>query len=482
MPPKKKYTNSLLTSSNGGSVTSYGSTAPKFSGGGSGGGGGGSFGPKKPINTTGMIGMQSTGTPTSGSSKLTVGPNSPYSLTKPSPAWQEYGKGLTLGTDANGKTTVTQKPGVTPSDTSATGMTTPTLAATGSSRDAYLQNLMTQAQGIQAQIPGATSGASSGDESWKNSPEYKTYLKYKRDQENPNEQSNLQSSMKILADIQSEKEQRETDARREYEQKLDKSGGTVAAAQQGATLSRRMSNQELADLALRESAAARTAGVYQATEEANKKEGFSLGENQTRYEYNPETGSYEAVGVGGGTGTAAGGSYTQGSNPAVDSYITGIQNGTFKMSDVPDGYKDLVAQGMTTNAKPQSEISKQAVSVIGELLANPKLDRIFGPADQFVGGVFGDAALAKNKYDQLKGLLSLDNIKYLKGTGAISDAEQRLLANAASALGRNLGNTQARQVLTQLRDDLTALQGQGGQQQGGGDIIQTSAGPVNTNW
>jgi len=80
---------------------------------------------------------------------------------------------------------------------------------------------------------------------------------------------------------------------------------------------------------------------------------------------------------------------------------------------------------------------------------------------------FGDAALAKNKYDQLKGLLSLDNIKYLKGTGAISDAEQRLLANAASALGRNLGNEQARQVLTQLRDDLTALQGQGGQSQGG---------------
>jgi len=480
MNPKTKYKNNLLTSPNLSASSSYLGAPTYKAGGGAGGGGGGSWGPTKPINTTGMIGMQSTGTPTSGSSKLTVGPNNPYSLTKPSQAWQDYGKGLTLGTDASGKTTVTSKPKTTPSDTSATGTTGTQI--TSPAGQAYMQSqldgIKNQALNIQSQIPGAVA-----TDEWKNSPEYKTYLKYKRDQENPSEQSNLQSSMKILADIQSEKEKRETEARREYEDKLDKTGGTVAAAQQGAALSRRMSNQELADLALRESAAARTAGVYQATEEANKKEGFSLGENQTRYEYNPETGSYEAVGIGGtGSGEGMGGGYTAGSNPTIDSYIKAIQDGTAKISDIPDEYKDMVMQGLSSTQKPQSEISKQAVNVIGELLANPKLDRIFGPADQFVGGIFGEAALAKNKYDQLKGLLSLDNIKYLKGTGAISDAEQRLLANAASALGRNLGNTEARKVLTQLRDDLTALQGQGGQQQGGGDVIQTSAGPVNTNW
>lgn len=480
MNPKDKYKKTLLTSPNLSSSSSYLGAPTYNAGGGSGGGGGGSWGPTKPVSTTGMIGMQSTGTPTSGSSKLTVGPNSPYNLTKPSQAWQDFGKTLALGTDASGKTTVTSKPGVTPSDTSATGTTGTKI--TSPAGQTYIQNqldgIKNQALNIQSQIPGAVA-----TDEWKNSPEYKEYLKYKREQENPSEKSNLTTAMKNLADIQSEKEQRELEARREYEKTLDKSGGTVAAAQQGAALSRRMSNQELADLALRESAAARTAGVYQAADTAGKKEGFSLGKDQVRYEFNPETGSYEAVGLGGGSGAEGmGGGYTAGSNPTIDSYIKAIQDGTAKISDIPDEYKDVVMQGLSSTQKPQSEISKQAVTVIGELLANPKLDRIFGPADQFVGGIFGEAALAKNKYDQLKGLLSLDNIKYLKGTGAISDAEQRLLANAASALGRNLGNTEARKVLTQLRDDLTALQSQGGQTQGAGEIIQTSAGPVNTNW
>jgi len=45
-----------------------------------------------------------------------------------------------------------------------------------------------------------------------------------------------------------------------------------------------------------------------------------------------------------------------------------------------------------------------------------------------------------NKYKQLKSLLSLDNIKYLKGTGQISDKEQALLEGAASSLDTNLSN------------------------------------------
>jgi len=400
----------------------------------------------------------------------------------PSTAAQQYGKNLKVyGPTAQ---TATIGRNTTPSDTSATG-SVGTKVSSPAGQD-YLNGLMNQAKNIQSQIPGATSS----DASYQNSPEYKAYLKYKRDQENPSEQSNLLKAQtdayQRLADIQSNQEKMNKEARDRYEKLLDAPGGLKAGAEQSAGLDRRRSNQELADIALQESAAARTAavqsGAYQNYQDANKKEGFSLGKDQSRYEYNPETGSYETVGGGQYGETTTSGSYTQGSNPTIDSYIKAIQDGTAKIGDIPDEYKDMVMQGLSGSAKPQSEISKQAVSVIGELLTNPKLDRIFGPADQFVGGMFGDAALAKNKYDQLKGLLSLDNIKYLKGTGAISDAEQKLLANAASALGRNLGNTQARQVLTQLRDDLNALQTQGGGQEQGGEVIQTSAGPVNTNW
>lgn len=474
MNPKTKYKNSLLTSPNLSASSSY-LGSPKYqAGGGAGGGGGGSWGPTKqakPINTAGMIGAPSTGTPTSpGSSKLTLGSSDPYGLAKPSQAWQDTMKNVSVGAD--GKVGVSRPP-VTPSDTSATG--TNATKITSPAGQAYINGLGTSS-GTTATTP--TTG---GNEDWKNTPEYKTYLKYIRDRENPSEQSNLQTAMKNLADIQSERERMDAENRWRYEDNLDKSGGLKSGTIAGANAERSRTGRELSDIALRESAAARTAGVYQATDEANKKDGFSLGKDQTRYEYNPETGSYEAVGVGGGSGTEAmTGGYTAGSNPTIDSYIKAIQDGTAKISDIPDEYKDMVMQGLSSTQKPQSEISKQAISVIGELLSNPKLDRIFGPADQFVGGVFGEAALAKNKYEQLKGLLSLDNIKYLKGTGAISDAEQRLLANAASALGRNLGNTEARQVLTQLQADLSALGTQ--PQQQGGEIIQTSAGPVNTNW
>lgn len=62
------------------------------------------------------------------------------------------------------------------------------------------------------------------------------------------------------------------------------------------------------------------------------------------------------------------------------------------------------------------------------------------------------------KFDQLKALLSLDNIKYLKGTGAISDAEQQLLANAASALRRDIGTDDFVAELDRLQGQLSTTQ------------------------
>lgn len=69
------------------------------------------------------------------------------------------------------------------------------------------------------------------------------------------------------------------------------------------------------------------------------------------------------------------------------------------------------------------------------------------------------AQLTKNKFNQLQSLLSLDNRSKLKGSGAISDFEAKMLANAASSLGTNLSPEQLRQQLLQLQ------KGFGGQQQ-----------------
>lgn len=66
-----------------------------------------------------------------------------------------------------------------------------------------------------------------------------------------------------------------------------------------------------------------------------------------------------------------------------------------------------------------------------------------------------EGALALNTYEQLRGLLSLENREKLKGSGAISDFEAKVLDKAASRLGRNLSNEQFEQVLDELIAELS---------------------------
>lgn len=114
--------------------------------------------------------------------------------------------------------------------------------------------------------------------------------------------TSAEAANKRLANTQNEKEARELAARREYEALLDSPGGLRSGAQESASLSSRRNNSELADLALRESAAARTASVYNTTlqnmlsigktlyeaerdaAEAANSSGFTLSEGQVRYD------------------------------------------------------------------------------------------------------------------------------------------------------------------------------------------------------
>lgn len=61
-------------------------------------------------------------------------------------------------------------------------------------------------------------------------------------------------------------------------------------------------------------------------------------------------------------------------------------------------------------------------------------------------------------FDQLKGMLSLDAMKYLKGTGALSDADMKLLQGSASNLSRSLSEEEFKTTLTGIIGKLeTAL-------------------------
>ena len=57
-------------------------------------------------------------------------------------------------------------------------------------------------------------------------------------------------------------------------------------------------------------------------------------------------------------------------------------------------------------------------------------------------------------------MLALQNRQQLKGSGAISDFEAKVLERAASSLGRNLSDTDFRATLTQLRKDLVDARNQ----------------------
>lgn len=181
-------------------------------------------------------------------------------------------------------------------------------------------------------------------------------------------------------------------------------------------------------------------------------DGFTLGKDQVRYDAN---GKQVATGPS-TTDTTTSGTYTAGANPTVDAYIKGIQNGTYKPSDVPDKYQSLVAQGLGKSGPKTSEATQNVLSVIDSLLANPAVTQISGPIGQFTGGLLGgQGALAKNYYNQLQGMLSLANRQQLKGSGAISDFEFKVLSQAASSLGRNLSDADFVAELQKLKDKLS---------------------------
>lgn len=98
-----------------------------------------------------------------------------------------------------------------------------------------------------------------------------------------------------------------------------------------------------------------------------------------------------------------------------------------------------------------------AVSVIDQLLGDTELLKgisgVPSPA-AFIPGTKSQKAV--NLYNQLKGMLSLENRTALKGSGAISDFEAKTLERAASSLGRNLSDADFAATLQDLKLDLTA--------------------------
>lgn len=115
----------------------------------------------------------------------------------------------------------------------------------------------------------------------------------------------------------------------------------------------------------------------------------------------------------------------------------------------------------TGQMSPQKQEMARVVDELLALNTNP----ISGVGRMFTSRIPGQTQTAKNLYDKLSGMLTLENIDKLRGTGAISDRETQILQQAASELGTNLSDTEFRRVLRSLKDNLEGQNQQAGDYQ-----------------
>lgn len=111
--------------------------------------------------------------------------------------------------------------------------------------------------------------------------------------------------------------------------------------------------------------------------------------------------------------------------------------------------REKLAADKTPSAQSQSEALSN-YQLVNEILGG-NVNAITGVPGitAFIPGT--QAQYTKNQYEQLKGILSLENRQKLKGSGAISDFESKTLERAASSLGRNLSNEDFKRELTRIK-------------------------------
>lgn len=320
-----------------------------------------------------------------------------------------------------------------------------------------------------------------------------------------------------LADIQDQEEKLTLDTRRAADNELNNTPGRYQSANVDASnLVNKNASSQMADLALEENAASRSAQVAQ-TALGNAKPlqigdnyydpstgkllstkaqaGFSLSPGETRYEVNPATGKYEAI--GGGSSNTSGTTYQPGTNPSVDNWAQNIKSGTAKLSDVPADLKTSVSSALAQTGSSQNDILGTTVKSLKELQDmvdnNNGFEAAVGLPDalshpvNFVEALFTgsqgsqlpgtQAADFVAKLNQVKNDVILPNLNLLHGLGRVTDREFQALTSAVTALGPNLSESQFKTELKNITDQINAKAGQSSGSQssgsGGGSVFAT---------
>jgi len=146
----------------------------------------------------------------------------------------------------------------------------------------------------------------------------------------------------------------------------------------------------------------------------------------------------------------------------AENWATLIANGQTKINNVPKALQTEVA-GIVANKQESanaSELKTSALTSAQELLnkfnsgqgtSAVGMSRLFGL--QYIPGT--KPANFQIQFDNLKSLISLDNVKYLKGQGQVSDAERKLLADASSKLNLSQSEDEFKKALEDIVNGLS---------------------------
>lgn len=142
-----------------------------------------------------------------------------------------------------------------------------------------------------------------------------------------------------------------------------------------------------------------------------------------------------------------------------DAQALGVPYGTTKEQAIAQGKVPGVAAEAGTLKQNALESAKALLqkfqSGIGTSAVGGNLLNRFEAIGDFLGKGTGRADFLV-QLNNMKSLLSLDNVKYLKGQGQVSDAERRLLEQASAKLDRTQSEEEFAKSLTEI---ITALSG-----------------------
>jgi len=361
-----------------------------------------------------------------------------------------------------------------PNSPAAVGTNTAAITPNSTARNAYTSSISNQNTGLSEQDvrsnltkfnatntaqtgstaqPGSTAEQPATKEtaflkSWRdNLSQYSTAVKPSADYE---------AAALSAADIHSKIEERKTKGQQNYEEMLNRSGVYKNAAEDEASIYARKENADLANLSVQGSAAdrrlmaltgVRDSNISAAKLQMDASKPIQIGNDY----YDPTTGEKIST-----TEKTPEGFSLSAGETRFDGQGNPIASGGAKPMSAAQEAQSIKEQEATKQAEQQAT---QSLGLINSLLAGD-VSKITGAGQNPLNYAGLSNSKALNEYDQLQALLKLGIRGLIKGQGAVSDYEGRILASGASKLGRNLKNEDFKQALKDIRGAIKTNNGQ----------------------